>query len=191
MACGCQSAKPCGCKSRERFCTYVVAPFRRVIGIKCTAPEAGQQFLLPRQAVFDCLPFSDGGKLTAMRLYVDPADTVTNQVQLYACEVMDGARLKPQGNTQVLGGPAGAEWLLAATPPSVTPVVKDGETIAVSKQLASQAVPFERGLHLAVVVRTGQAAPQGGLCYVRAVVEGYSFHRIGCPGFPVGAGAPR
>lgn len=155
-------------------------PFRRVVGIKARARVAGASKILQPEEVFDRLPFNEGGVLTAFRCYIDPTDDVTQVVTLHATELVDGANLN--GPNDSFSGAAAAEFLLASSPSSdsVTPVAHDGQTIATSKILGAQWVPFERGLHLFAEVVQDPAATVGGTMYIRCVVEGFTFHRACC-----------
>jgi hypothetical protein len=175
-------------------CSYVQFPFRRVQGIKATARVAGLGKILQPVDVFDCLPWNDGGVLTAMRCYIDPGDVVTNVVTLHATESKNGADL--DGPNAGFSGAAAAEFLLASSPPS--PIINgvgpphDGQTIATSKLLGSESVPFERGLYLFAEVIQRNTAAIGGLMYIRTVIEGFTYHRCEtCGAFPTGEGGQR
>lgn len=154
---------------------------------------AGGAKILEPVGIFENLPCNDGGVLTAMRCYIATTDLVTSQVTLHATERRDGAILDGNGT---FSGAAAAEFLLASTPISAgaVPVVPglvphDGQTIATFKLLGGEAVPFEHGLFLFAEVTTLSTTAIGQLMYIRAVVEGFTYHRCQtCGAYPRGEG---
>ena len=180
----------CGTCDNGGQCSYVRFPFRRVLGIKATARVAGATKVLQPVDVFDCLPWNDGGELTAFRCYIDKGDKVTDRVTLHATETKNGALLDVSNGA--FSGAAAAEGLLASSLISPAGVPHDSQTIATSKLLASEAVPFERGLYLFAEVVQLPAAVEGDLMYLRCVIEGWTYHRCHtCGSYPRGCGGQR